>query len=100
MPRPSSRKLCTSFMPTALASCPYDGVHRRRSLRRIESRAESLVDLLRIRLAARRLHHLPDEKAEHLRLAVAVLLHLLRIRGDHIVGERLDRFAIGDLHEP
>src|SRR5690606_40837099 len=102
MPHPSSRKLCTSFMPSALESLPY--VRRVApvlcSVRRVEPRAESLIDLLRIRLAARRLHDLPDEEAEHLRLAVAVLLHLLGICRHDVVDERFDRLAVRDLHEP
>src|SRR5690606_21984407 len=95
MPHPSSKKLCTSFIAsssTLAAPCW-------RSLRRVEPRAKNLVDLLRVGLAAGRLHHLPDEEPDHLSLAVAVLLHLLGIGAHHIVDERFDRRAIGDLHE-
>src|SRR5690606_41472639 len=70
------------------------------SVRRVEPRPQRLIDLLRVRLAARSLHHLPDEEAKHLRLAVAVLLHLLGIGAHHVVDERLDRLAVRDLHEP
>src|SRR6202011_5256603 len=44
---------------------------------------EQFVELRRIRLALRRLHHLPDEKAEQFVLAGAVVGELLGVRGDH-----------------
>ena len=52
--------------------------------------AQRVVDLLRIRFAARRLHDLADEEAEHLLLTGAELLDLRRIRGDDFRDELVD----------
>ena len=44
--------------------------------------ADGLLDQRRVRLAARRLHHLADEEADRLRLAGAVVRDRLRVRRD------------------
>src|SRR4051812_39199540 len=57
---------------------------------------QEIVDGLRVRLAAGRLHHLADEPAERLRLRPG-LRHLVRIGCDDLVDRLLDRREVGDL---
>src|SRR5690606_3663611 len=67
---------------------------RRRPIRpdaSAETATQQLVDLLRVGLALRRLHHLPDQRVEGLLLAGAELLDGLRVRGQHLVHDLLDR---------
>ena len=61
--------------------------------------AQGLVDLLGIRLAARGLHDLTDEEAEHLLLAGAELLNLFGIRRDDLGDELVDARGVGNLRE-
>src|SRR5450759_1307343 len=60
---------------------------------------EQLVDELRVGGPAGRFHDLPDEEAQHLLLAAAVLLHLRRIVGDHPGDGRLELRRVADLAE-
>src|SRR4029079_11021955 len=48
----------------------------------LERAPHEVVGKLRARLAARRLHHLTDEEAQHLRLTGAILRHGLGMRRD------------------
>jgi hypothetical protein len=57
---------------------------------------QKFVDGLRIGLAARRLHHLADEPADRLRIRPRVG-ELVRILGDDIVDQFLDRADVDDL---
>src|SRR5690242_6894345 len=57
---------------------------------------QEIVDGLRVRLAAGRLHHLADEPAERLRLRLG-LRHLVRIGRDDLVDYLFDRRQVGDL---
>src|SRR5262245_20845580 len=57
---------------------------------------QEIVDGLRVRLAAGRLHHLSDEPAERLRLRFR-LLHLVRIGRDDLVDHLFDRREVSDL---
>ena len=59
----------------------------------------SVVDGLRARLAAGRLHHLADEPAGKGRLRLR-LLGLVGIGGDDLIHRLLDRAHVGDLGEP
>ena len=52
---------------------------------------QTLVDDLRVRLPAGRLHHLPDEEAEQALLAAAVCGHLARIRAENLLDQRVER---------
>src|SRR6186997_553842 len=61
--------------------------------------AQRLVDLLRVRFAARRFHDLADEEAEHLLLAGAELLDLRGIRRDDVRDELVDARGVGDLRK-
>src|SRR5262245_44145450 len=61
-----------------------------------ELRFQEIVDGLRVRLAAGRLHHLADEPAERLRLRLG-LRHLVRIGRDDLVDHLFDRREVGDL---
>ena len=80
---PALRPAAGSLPPSAASGC--------------QLAPQQLVDLGRVRLAARRLHHLPDEKAEQLVLAGAVIGELLRIRRHHLVDHPFDRAAVGNL---
>src|SRR5262245_50795755 len=66
---------------------------------RAELLAQRLVDLLRVRFAARRFHDLADEEAEHLLLAGAELLDLRGVRRDDLGDELVDARGVGDLRE-
>src|SRR4029453_5125532 len=58
---------------------------------------QELVDELRVRPALGLLHHLADEEAEKALLAGAVRLDLIRVRGQHLVDERLEVAGLSDL---
>src|SRR5258708_810631 len=60
---------------------------------------EQFVELRRIRLAFRRLHHLPDEEAEQFILARAVIGELFWIGGDHGVDHPFNGAGVRDLLE-
>src|SRR5665647_2368135 len=60
---------------------------------------EQLVDELRVGAPAGGFHDLPDEEAQHLLLAAAVLLHLRRIVGDHPGDGGLELRRVADLAE-
>src|SRR5690349_2778874 len=66
---------------------------------RPELLAQRLVDLLRVRFAARRFHDLADEEAEHLLFAGAKLLDLRGIRRNDVGDELVDARGVGDLRE-
>src|SRR5689334_6705869 len=87
MPLSSSTKVWISFMWQLVNSG------------RAKLPAQRVVDLLRIRLAARRFHDLADEEAEHLLLAGAELLDLRRVRSDDVGNELVDARGIRDLRE-
>src|SRR5262245_14288055 len=63
-------------------------------------RFQELVDLLRVALALRRLHDLPDEEAEQLVLAGAVLGDLAGILAHHLVDGGDDGRLVGYLCQP
>src|SRR5690606_34565376 len=56
-----------------------------------ELAAQDFVDLRGIGLALGGLHRLADEGVEGLLLAGAIVLHLLRVRGEHLVDHLLQR---------
>src|SRR5437660_9518431 len=60
---------------------------------------QQLIHLRRIRHPARRLHHLPDEKSEDRLLAASILRDLLRVLGDHLVNDLLQRALVRDLRQ-
>ena len=60
---------------------------------------EQFVDLRRIGLALRGLHHLPDEITEQRFFPGAVLFQLLGVFRDDLVDDLLDRAGIGDLFQ-
>src|SRR5205814_9526634 len=64
-----------------------------------ERRPEQLLDHLRVRLAARRLHHLADQEAEHPLLARPDLRDLRGMPGDHLRDRRVERATIAHLRE-
>ena len=66
---------------------------------RIESLADRRLDQRRVGLAAGRLHDLPDEEADRLRLAGAVVRDGGRVGGEDVVDRRGDRAAVRDLAE-
>src|SRR3989442_8960394 len=61
---------------------------------------QQLVHLGWIRLAPRRLHHLPHEETEHLLFAAPVLRYLLLVPGHHLVNDLLQRALIRHLRQP
>src|SRR5438093_11005790 len=65
-----------------------------------QRRAQQLLHELRVRLPARRLHHLPDEEAENAFLAGAELGHLRRMPRDDVGDGRVERAAVAHLGEP
>src|SRR5258708_29226715 len=60
---------------------------------------EQFVELRRIRLAFRCLHHLPDEETEQLVLAGAIIRELLGVGGDHRIDHPFNGAGVGDLFE-
>src|SRR5258708_3112399 len=60
---------------------------------------QQFVELRRVRLAFRRLHHLPDEEAEQFILARAVIGELFGIGGDHGVDHPFNGAGVRDLLE-
>ena len=76
--------------------CPY-GRQRSTGFALFELFLQQLVDLLRVRLALRRLHRLTDEETEDLFLAAAELFHLRRVGRDDLVDHRFDGAGVGDL---
>ena len=64
--------------------------------KRLELRAHAFVDDARVGLAAGLLHHLADEEAEQALLAAAVLLGLLRVRGDDPLDHRIELGGVRD----
>src|SRR2546427_6715440 len=60
---------------------------------------QQLLDHLRVRLPARRLHHLADEEAEHALLAALELRGLRRVLREHVGHRRLERAPIAHLRE-
>src|SRR5699024_4920539 len=58
---------------------------------------QHFVDFGRVGLAFRGLHDLADEKTDDLGLAVAVLLHLIRVVGNGLIDPGLDGAAVGYL---
>ena len=64
-------------------------------LRRASS--QQFVDLLRVGLALGRFHRLPDQRIEGFFLAGAEFGDHRRVGGQHLVDQRFDRAAVGDL---
>src|ERR1700736_1000630 len=60
---------------------------------------QQLVELRRICLAFRRLHHLPDEETEQFILAGAVIGELLGVGGDHRIDHPFNGSRVRDLLE-
>src|ERR1700692_93744 len=60
---------------------------------------EQFVELRRIRLAFRCLHHLPDEETEQFVLAGAVIGELLGVGGDHRIDHPFNGAGVRDLLE-
>src|SRR5216683_653194 len=60
---------------------------------------QQFVELRRVRLAFRRLHHLPDEEAEQFILARTVIGELFGIGGDHGVDHSFNGAGVRDLLE-
>ena len=81
-----------------------DEEHEERRDKRKRERRKLLrdepADDLRVGLALRELHDLPDEKARSRLLAVLVILHWPRIRGNRLVDERLERRSVAHGAKP
>ena len=95
--------MCESARRRDRAASLAHGSPRPRRRRRVSARSSArrikLVDQRRARLAAGRLHHLADEKAEHLGLARAVLSRRLGMRGEHLVDRGGQRAFVADLRQ-
>src|SRR5215467_14657418 len=91
----SSRKLIVCFS-ILLYITTYYYIMRCKTFS-AQSFLQHLIHQLRLRLSLGGLHHLPYKEADDRRLARTVLLHLLRICGDHLVNDLLDRQSVSDL---
>src|SRR5207247_3696246 len=63
-------------------------------LNRIQLLGDQLIQHHRIRLPLRQPHYIPDKKRGYRPLTPAILLHLLRIGGNHLVDHPLNRVRI------